>query len=156
MPAYVVACVPALVFLLSAQLSAAEHSIPAGCRLADDDPLRAEVNSAMKAGAEFESRQSAALQGKVGQLGRARGWSTAEEDVYLRKVVLVGNAESWDQTLTVAAALIRVCEEQNDGNQRAEAVRLFRELYAVEERQWRSIHESVDKELAAATRAPAN
>jgi hypothetical protein len=58
--------------------------------------------------------------------------------------------------LTVGAAFIRVCEERTDGSQRAEAVRLFRELYAVEEKQWQSIHESVDKELAAYRQAPGN
>jgi hypothetical protein len=145
---------PALAAALACALlpAAGGQTLPAGCRLGEDDPLRAEVNTVMKAGADFESQQRAALRDKISQLGRAKGWSTTEEEAYFRKVVLVGNAESWDQMLTVAAAFIRVCEEQDDGNQRAEAVRLFRELYVVEERQWRTIHESVDRDLAASRR----
>lgn len=128
----------------------AETAIPAGCRLAADDPLRAEVNRVMREGTEFELRQKAALQDKVSRLGQAKGWTKAEEDAYLKKVVFVGNNESWDQTLELVAAFVRVCEEQNDGNQRAEAVRLFREMYLVEEKQWRAIHDRVDRELDAA------
>jgi len=155
MPRHLSASILAVAVVLNAHVSLAERLIPAGCRLADDDPLRAEVNSVMKAGADFEARQRAALEDKVGLLGRSRGWSKAQEDAYLRKVVLVGNSESWDRMLTVAAAFIRVCEE-SDGNQRVEAVRLFRELYAVEASQWRSIHESVDKDLAATGLSPGN
>lgn len=156
MPRLLYAFILAVGIVSSAQLSVAEEPIPAGCKLADDDPLRAEVNIVMQAGADFEAQQRTTLEDKVTLLARARGWSKAEEDAYLGRVVLVGNNESWDRMLTLAAAFIRVCEEQNDGNQRAEAVRLFRELYAVEEKQWRSIHESVDRDLAAATRAPGN
>ena len=156
MPRLLYAFILAVAVVSSTQISVAEEPIPAGCKLADDDPLRAEVNSVMQAGADFEAQQRATLEDKVTLLARARGWNKAEEDAYLRRAVLVGNNESWDRMLTVAAAFIRVCEEQNDGNQRAEAVRLFRELYAVEEKQWRSIHESVDKDLAAATRVPGN
>jgi hypothetical protein len=156
MPRLLYAFILAVAVVSSTQISVAEEPIPAGCKLADDDPLRAEVNSVMQAGADFEAQQRATLEDKVTLLARARAWNKAEEDAYLRRAVLVGNNESWDRMLTVAAAFIRVCEEQNDGNQRAEAVRLFRELYAVEEKQWRSIHESVDKDLAAATRVPGN
>ncbi|HWQ40354.1 MAG TPA: hypothetical protein VNM24_17380 [Burkholderiales bacterium] len=134
--------------------ASAEAAIAAGCRLAADDPLRAEVNRVMREGTEFELQQKAALQDKVSRLGQARGWTKAEEDAYLKKVVFVGNNESWDQTLELVAAFVRVCEEQNDGNQRAEAVRLFREMYLIEEKQWRAIHDRVDRELDAANRDP--
>jgi hypothetical protein len=128
---------------------AAGQVTPEGCRLADDDPLRVEVNRMMKDGIEFEEQQKAALEDKVGRLGQARGWSKSQESDFMRKVVFAGNNESWEQTLAVVAAFVRVCEEQADGNQRAEAIRLFRELYAVEAKQWQSIHDAVDREIAA-------
>jgi hypothetical protein len=48
---------------------------------------------------------------------------------------------------------MRVCE-QSAGNQRAEAVRLFRELYALDEKQWQSMHQRVDKEIASDGQEP--
>jgi hypothetical protein len=130
--------------------NAAERAVPDGCRLAADDPLRLEVNRLMREGAAFEEEQRAALLQKVSRLGQARGWSKTEEADYLKSVIAAGVSGSWAQTLSVVAAFIRVCEEKSDGNQRAEAVRLFRELYVVEEQQWRSIHDAVDRETAAA------
>jgi len=131
------------------QATAEGLAVPEGCKLADDDPLRAEVNRAMKEGTEFEERQRAALEDKVTRLGRARGWSKAQEREYLKAAIMTGINGAWAQTLSVVATFVRVCEEQTDGNQRVEAVRLFRELYLVEERQWQSIHEAVDREIAA-------
>jgi hypothetical protein len=122
--------------------------VPDGCRLAADDPLRVEVNRMMREGAAFEEEQRAALVQKVSRLGQVRGWSKREEADYLKTVIAAGINGTWAQTLSVVAAFIRVCEEQNDGRQRAEAVRLFRELYVVEEKQWRSIHRAVDREIA--------
>lgn len=127
-----------------------ERAVPEGCKLAADDPLRAEVNRMMRDGAAFEDEQRAALVQKVSRLGQARGWSKGQEADYLKTVITAGINGTWAQTLSVVAAFIRVCEEQSDGNQRAEAVRLFRELYVVEEKQWRSIHDAVDREIAEA------
>ncbi|MGH8632010.1 MAG: hypothetical protein ACREU7_14780 [Burkholderiales bacterium] len=114
--------------------------------------MRVEVNRMMREGAEFEERQKAELEDKVSQLGRAKRWSKSQEAEYLKTVIVAGVNDTWAQTLSVVAAFIRVCEEQTDGNQRMEAVRLFRELYIVEEKQWRSIHDAVDVEIADAQR----
>lgn len=137
--------------------SVAMHPPPAGaqefgigCRLDDDDPLRAEIDRMMREGAVFEAQQRAALQEKVSRLGKARGWAKAEEDAYLRRAVFRGNDDAWEKTLAVAAAFVRVCEERADGGQRADAVRLFRQFYVVEEQQWQSIHEAVDADIAVA------
>ena len=133
----------------------AEDISPSGCRLAADDPLRAEVDRMMKQGEEFEQQQKLALEEKVGLLARARGWSKRAEHEYLVAVMRDGVRETWDPTLAVAGAFMRVCE-QSAGNQRAEAVRLFRELYVLDEKQWQSMHQRVDKEIASAGQEPKN
>ena len=150
-----------LVFIAAALLHfaalsiAAEEDAPPGCRLTADDPLRAEVNRMMKQGEEFEQQQKLALEDKVNLLARARGWSKRDEQEYLVAVLRDGVRETWDPTLVVAAAFMRVCE-QSAGNQRAEAVRLFREFYVLEEKQWQSMHQRVDKEIASAGQEPRN
>jgi len=133
----------------------AEEVTPPGCRLATDDPLRAEVDRMMKQGEEFEQQQRLALEEKVNLLARNKGWSKRDEHEYLVAVLRNGVREAWDPTLVVAAAFMRVCE-QSAGNQRAEAVRLFRELYVLEEKQWQSMRQRVDKEIASAKREPKN
>lgn len=127
---------------------AAERNLTPGCRLAANDPLRAEIDQMMRAGAAYEEEQRLSLEEKVRALGRARGWSKVEEDRYLHQLVADGINATWDQTLAVAAAFIQICEEQTDGHQRSDAVRLFREFYVVEERQWRDLHETIDREIA--------
>jgi hypothetical protein len=150
-----------LVFIAAALLHCATLSIgaeeitPPGCRLAADDPLRAEVDRMMKQGAEFEQQQRLALEEKANLLARARGWNKRDEHEYLVAVLRDGVRETWDPTLVVAAAFMRVCE-QSAGNQRAEAVRLFRELYVLEEKQWQSMHQKVDKEIASDGQQPKN
>ena len=126
---------------------AAERNMAPGCRLAANDPLRAEVEQMMRDGAAFEERQRLALEDKVRRLGAVRGWSKTEEGDYLQRLLSAGLNGSWDQTLSVAAAFIQVCEEQTDGNQRADAVQLFREFYVVEKRQWQTMHEQIDRDL---------
>jgi hypothetical protein len=133
----------------------AEETAPTGCRLAADDPLRAEVNRMMKQGEEFEQQQRLALEEKVNLLARTRGWSKRDEHEYLVAVLRDGARETWDPTLAVAATFMRVCE-QSAGNQRAEAVRLFRELYVLEEKQWQSMHQRLDEEIASAGQEPKN
>jgi len=133
----------------------AEEITPAGCRLAADDPLRADVNRMMKQGEEFEQQQKLALEEKVNLLARARGWNKRDEHEYLVTVLRGGVRETWDPTLVVAATFMRICE-QSAGNQRAEAVRLFRELYVLEEKQWQSMHQRVDKAIASAEQEPKN
>ncbi len=133
---------------------AAQNELPPGCRLAADDPLRGQVDRVMREGAEFEAEQRALLQHKVARLGAVKGWSAAEQDAYFRRAVLVGNGESWARTLEVAAAFIAVCQEQIEGHSRADAVRLFAELYAVERQQWRRIVDGVERDLSAATQGP--
>lgn len=133
----------------------AEEIASQGCRLAADDPLRAEVDRMMNQGAAFEQQQRLALEQKVNLLARARGWSKTDEHEYLVSVLRGGVRETWDPTLAVAAAFMRVCE-QSAGNQRTEAVRLFRELYVLEEKQWQSMHQKVDKEIASAVQEPKN
>jgi hypothetical protein len=154
MRAYAMAAIVVLLLQPFGVPVATGEGMPPGCRLEDDDPLRAEVNRMMAEGAEFELRQKAALREKVSRLGRARGWSQAEEDAYLKAVVMRGNDQAWGQTLEVAAAFMRVCQEQTDGSQRAEAVRLFRQLYDVEEKQWRWIQDSVERDIAEAEKEP--
>ena len=150
-----------LVFVAAALLLYAAFSIgdedvaPAGCRLAADDPLRAEVDQMMKQGEEYEQQQKLALEEKVGLLARARGWSKKEEHEYLVAVMRDGVRETWDPTLAVAAAFMRICEK-SAGNQREEAVRLFRELYDLDEMQWQSIHQRVDREIASAGQGEEN
>jgi len=143
------AFIVAALFQCAAFSIGAEEVTPPGCRLAADDPLRAEVDQMMKQGEEYEQQQKMALEAKVGLLARARGWSKREEHEYLVAVMRDGVRETWDPTLAVASAFMRICE-QSAGNQRAEAVRLFRELYALDERQWQSIHQRVDREIASA------
>lgn len=146
----------AAAFLQYAALSmAAEEISPPGCRLTADDPLRAEVDRMMKRGEEFEQRQRLALEEKVNLLARARGWSKRAEHEYLVVVLRDGARETWDPTLAVAATFMRICE-RSAGNQRAEAVRVFRELYVLEEKQWQSMHQRVDKEIASAGPEPKN
>jgi|SRR6185503_5800212 len=128
---------------------AAEGATPDGCRLAADDPLRAEVDRMMKQGEEFEQQQKLALEEKVNLLARARGWSKREEHEHLVAVLRAGVEENWNPTLVVAATFMKICE-QSAGNQRAEAVRLFREFYVLEQKQWQSMHQRVDKEIAEA------
>ena len=146
---------PGMLVLLAAALfhyaafSIAAEEVPRGCRLAADDPLRTEVDRMMKRGEEFEQQQRLALEEKVNLLARARGWSKRDEHEYLVAVLRGGVRETWDPTLAVAAAFMRVCE-QSAGNQRAEAVLLFREFYVLEEKQWQSMHQRVDKEIASA------
>ncbi|HEV8645179.1 MAG TPA: hypothetical protein VGR01_06385 [Burkholderiales bacterium] len=150
-----------LVFIAAALLHCAAFSIgaediaPPGCRLAADDPLRAEVDRMIKQGAEFEQQQRLALEEKVNLLARTKGWSKRDEHEYLVAVLRGGVRETWDPTLVVTAAFMRVCE-QSAGNQRAEAVRLFRELYVLDEKQWQSMHQRVDKEIASAGQEPKN
>ena len=144
-----------LVLVAAALLHCATLSIadgedpPPGCRLAADDPLRAEVDQMMKQGEEYEQQQKLALEEKVGLLARARGWNKRDEHEYLVAVMRDGVRETWNPTLAVASAFMKICE-QSAGNQRAEAVRLFRELYALDEMQWQLIHQRVDKEIASA------
>ena len=126
-----------------------EEDPPPGCRLAADDPLRAEVDQMMKQGEEYEQQQKKALEDKIGLLARARGWNKRDEHEYMVAVMRDGVRETWNPTLAVASAFMKICE-QSAGNQRAEAVRLFRELYVLDEMQWQSIHQRVDKEIAAA------
>lgn len=134
---------------------AAEEGFPSGCRLSADDPLRAEVDRMMKQGEEFEQQQKLALEEKVNLLARARGWSKRDEHEYLVAVLRAGIRETWDPTLAVAATFMRICE-QSAGNQRAEAVRVFREFYVLEEKQWQSMHQRVDREIAEAGPLPKN
>ena len=145
----VVAVVSLLLCALPAAFAAERNPTP-GCRLAANDPLRAEIDQMMRAGAAYEEQQRLLLEDKVRQLGRTRGWTRAEEDHYLQRMVAGGINASWDQTLAVAAAFIQICEEQTDGYQRSAAVRLFREFYVVEERQWQSLHQMIDREMARA------
>lgn len=146
----------AAVLLCYAALSiGAEEITHPGCRLAADDPLRAEVDRMMKQGQEFEQQQRLALEEKANLLARARGWNKRDEHEYLVAVLRDGVRETWDPTLAVAAAFMRVCE-QSAGNQRAEAVRLFREFYVLEEKQWQSMHQRVDKEITSAEQEPKN
>ncbi len=150
-----------LVFIAAALLHYAAFSIGAedisssGCRLASDDPLRAEVDRMMKQGEEFEQQQKLALEEKVNLLARARGWNKRDEHEYLVTVLRDGVRETWDPTLAVATVFMRICE-QSAGNHRTEAVRLFRELYVLDERQWQSMHQRVDKEIASAGQKPKN
>jgi hypothetical protein len=150
-----------MVFIAAALLHCATLSIgaeeiaPPGCRLATDDPLRTEVDRMMKRGEEFEQQQRLALEEKVNLLARARGWSKRDEHEYLVAVMREGIQETWNPTLAVAAAFMRICE-QSAGNQRAEAVHLFREFYVLEEKQWQSMHQRVDKEIASAGQEPGN
>lgn len=129
---------------------AAGEGISPGCRLDADDPLRIEVDQIMKDGADFQAAQTQALRDKVTRLAQTRGWNSTDEQAYFRAAVLRGNQESWDQTLEVAAAFMHVCHVQDDGHQRAQAVRLFRQLYVVEREQWRRIHDAVDRDIDAA------
>src|SRR5258708_10514976 len=122
-----------------------EETAPPGCRLTADDPLRTEVDRMMKRGEEFEQQQRLALEEKVNLLARTRGWSKRDEHEYLVAVLRDGVRETWDPTLAVAAAFMRVCE-QSAGNQRSEAVRLFREFYVLQETQWRWMHHRCDKD----------
>jgi hypothetical protein len=144
-----------LVFIAAALLHyaafsiAAEEIAPQGCRLAADDPLRAEVNRMMRQGEAFEQQQKLALEEKVNLLARARGWNRRDEHEYLVAVMRDGVRETWNPTLAIASAFMKICE-QSAGNQRAEAVRLFRELYVLDELQWQSIHQRVDREIASA------
>ncbi len=148
-----------LVFIAAALLHYAALSIgaeeisPQGCRLATDDPLRVEVDRLMKQGEEFEQQQKLALEEKVNLLARAKGWSKRDEHEYLVAVLRAGVRETWDPTLAVAAAFMGICE-RSAGNQRAEAVRVFREFYVLEEKQWQSMHQRVDKEIASAGQEP--
>jgi len=150
-----------LVFIAAALIHYAALSIAAeeissqGCRLTADDPLRAEVDRMMKQGEEFEQQQKLALEEKVSLLARARGWNKRDEHEYLVAVLRDGVRETWDPSVAVAAAFMRVCE-QSAGNQREEAVRLFRELYVLDEKQWQSMHQRVDREIATDGREPAN
>ncbi len=150
-----------LVFVAAALLHCAAPSIgaeqisPQGCRLAADDPLRVEVDRMMKQGEEFEQQQKLVLEEKVNRLARTRGWNKRDEHEYLVAVLRDGVRETWDPTLAVAAAFMRVCE-QSAGNQRAEAVRLFRELYVLDEKQWQSMHKRVDEEIASDGPEPKN
>ena len=140
----------AAALLHCADLSIAdEEDPPPGCRLAADDPLRAEVDQMMKQGEEYEQQQKLALEEKVGLLARTRGWNKRDEHEYMVAVMRDGVRETWNSTLAVASAFMRICE-QSAGNQRAEAVRLFRELYVLDEMQWQSIHQRVDREIASA------
>ena len=134
---------------------AAEVNTPDGCRLAADDPLRAEVDQMMKQGEEFEQQQKFALEEKVLLLARARGWTKRDEHEYLVAVIRDGVQANWNPTLVVAATFMKICE-QSAGNQRAEAVHLFRELYALEQKQWLSMHQRVDKDIADAGAQPKN
>ena len=150
-----------LVFIAAALLHyatlsiGAEETAPPGCRLAADDPLRAEVDRMMKQGEEFEHQQRLALEEKVNLLARTRGWNKRDEHEYLVAVMRDGVQETWNPTLAVAAAFMRICE-QSAGNQRTEAVLLFREFYVLEEKQWQSMHQRVDKEIASAGQEPKN
>lgn len=150
-----------LVFVAAALLHyaapsiAADEDSPPGCRLTADDPLRAEVDLMMKQGQAFEQQQKLALEEKVGLLARARGWTKRDEHEYLVAVMRDGVEENWNPTLVVAATFMRVCE-QSAGDQRAEAVRLFREFYVLEEKQWQSMHQRVDREIAEAGPQPRN
>ena len=150
-----------LVFISAALL---HYAIPAigteeisrqGCRLTADDPLRMEVDRMMKQGEEFEQQQKLALEEKVNRLARARGWNKRDEHEYLVAVLRDGVRETWDPSVAVAAAFMRVCE-QSAGNQREEAVRLFRELYVLDEKQWQSMHQRVDDEIASDGREQKN
>ena len=134
---------------------AAEEDRSDGCRLAADDPLRAEVDQLMKQGEAFEQQQKLALEEKVNALARTRGWTKRDEHEYLVTVMREGVQQNWSPTLVVAATFMRICE-QSAGNHRAEAVRLFREFYVLEEKQWQSMHQRVDKEIAAAGLPPEN
>jgi len=153
-PGALVLVASALLHCLSLPI-AAEEDAPPGCRLAADDPLRAEVDRMMKQGAEFEQQQRLELEEKVNLLARARGWSKRDEHEYLVSVLRGGVRDTWDPTLAVAATFMRVCE-QSAGNQRTEAVRLFRELYVLEEKQWQSMHQKVDEDIALARQEPNN
>lgn len=143
----VIGVVSLLLYGLSAAFAAERNLIP-GCRLAANDPLRVEIDQMMREGAAYEEQQRLSLEKKVRELGRARGWTRVEEDRYFQRLVADGINASWDQTLAVAAAFIQICEEQTDGYQRSDAVRLFREFYVVEEHQWRGLHEKIDGEIA--------
>jgi hypothetical protein len=154
-PGTLVLVAVALFHYAALSIAAEEETAPPGCRLAADDPLRAEVNRMMKQGEEFEQQQKLALEEKVNLLAQARGWNKRDEHEYLVAVLRDGVRETWDPTLVVAAAFMRVCE-QSAGNQRAEAVRLFREFYVLEEKQWQSMHQRVDKEIASAGQEPKN
>jgi hypothetical protein len=134
---------------------AAEQIGPEGCRLASDDPLRGEIDQMMQEGDAFEENQRLALQEKVELLGQARGWSKRQEHEFLKNVLVAGLADSWDSTLTVAARFITVCEGKSDGTQRARAVEIFRQLYFVQEQQWKSMHDLLDEEIASVAELPA-
>jgi hypothetical protein len=149
-PRLSVVAVLSLLLCALAPAFAAERNLTPGCRLAANDPLRAEIDQMMREGAAYEEQQRLTLEEKVRQLGRTRGWTKAEEDHYLQRLVAGGINASFDQTLAVAAAFIQICEEQTDGYQRSDAVRLFREFYVVEERQWQSLHQLIDSEIARA------
>ncbi len=145
----------ALLHYAAFSMGAEEETAPPGCRLTTDDPLRAEVERMMKQGEEFEQQQRVALEEKVNLLAQTRGWNKRDEHEYLVAVMRDGVRETWDPTLAVAAAFMRICE-QSAGNQRAEAVRLFREFYVLEEKQWQSMHQRVDKEIVSAGQEPKN
>ena len=143
-----------LILIAAALLHCAVYSFAAedtsdGCRLAADDPLRAEVDRLMKQGEVFEQQQKLALEAKVNLLARTRGWTKRDEHEYLVAVMRDGIQENLNPTLVVAATFMKICE-QSAGNQREEAVRLFRELYVLDERRWQSMHQRVDKEIAEA------
>ena len=134
---------------------AAEEGAPDGCRLTADDPLRAEVDQMMKQGEAFEQQQKLALEEKVNLLAQARGWTKRDEHEYLAAVMREGIQQNLNPTLIVAATFMKICE-QSAGNQRAEAVRLFREFYVIEEKQWQSMHQRVDREIAETGPQPKN
>jgi hypothetical protein len=153
-PGTLVFIAAALIYYAALSIGAEEIS-PQGCRLTADDPLRAEVDRMMKQGEEFEQQQKLALEEKVNLLARARGWNKRDEHEYLVAVLRDGVRETWDPSVAVAAAFMRVCE-QSAGNQREEAVRLFRELYVLDEKQWQSMHQRVDDEIASDGREQKN
>ena len=153
-PAMLAFIAAALLHYAAPSIGVEEISLP-GCRLAADDPLRAEVDRMMKQGEDFEQQQKLVLEEKVTRLARARGWTKRDEHEYLVAVLRDGVRETWDPTLAIAAAFMRVCEK-SAGDQRAEAVRLFRELYVLDENQWQLMHQRVDKEIAADTQEPKN
>lgn len=147
-PARLLALALALFSLAAA--AGPDDAVPAGCRLEAGHPLRLEVEQLIAQGAAFTAQQRELLQDKVARLGQAKGWSSADQDAYFREVVLTGNEQSWQRTLEIAAAFVSLCQSQTEEDPRAEAVRTFREFYAVERAQWRAIHDRVDRDLAEA------
>jgi len=98
--------------------------LPARCgRSAADD-----VDLMMKRGEEFEQQQRLALEEKVNLLARARGWSKRDEHEYLVAVLRGGVRETWDPTLAVAAAFMRVCETVGPAISGRKRWLLFREF----------------------------